>query len=726
MDLARNPLLAQEALENNEQWSDFLDDPGTAFTHPRRNKLRLSDLFIYPDLTRRSVDPVINKKDRRVDGRDLVQFIASKQTVVLTGPSDSGKTSLAKRLYVDLRQSCGSVPVLLLGRQLHKLKKDAFLKLFMQAFGEQYAPGQADRYKQLDPSRRLVIVDDFEQARLSPKARIAFIDAVTRFASSVLIFADDLFMIDRLSNSAENRKDGLGDFEHCAIREFGYRLRGALIERWHGIGYEMVEPPPDIEHRIVATEKFVDTVLGKNLLPAVPLMVLMILQTAEAATNPGAGLGAYGYLYEMLISGALHKASTSVADVDTKYAYLAHLAYAVYRSDTVVGLSRETVEEISEDYFSRYRIRFSVDAMLADLEKIDIFHSMDGWYSFKYKYIYCYFVARYFRDCAPDEPRTGKEIRAMVSRLHVEDYANVLVFYLYLTRDLDVIRRLLEVSRQVYAKHGPCDFDADVSFVNTLYTKHEMLRLPSGDPAEHRDEERARLDRLAENEELEKLDAREASYSEDFDDLLKLNFSLKALHVMGQVLRNFPGSLQAGVKADLAEESYLLGLRTLKAILTIARDNVPELRLYFGRLFREHRRATTASDLGRAADEAVIMTTLNVAFGMTKRVSHAVGLYELKGTLSDVLERLGGTVAARMIDASVKLDHFPSVPMDEIKELERRTRNNHFTRRILGDLVINHMYLFKVNYKVRQEVGELLEIEGTAAKFIANPSKIVK
>ena len=335
--LARNPLLAQDALENNEQWSDWLDDPGTKFTHPRRAKLRLSDLYIYPDLTRRSVDPVVKKNDRRVDGRDLAEFIASTRTVVLTGPSDSGKTSLAKRLYVDLRQRCGSVPILILGRQLHKLKKDAFLKLFVQAFGEQYVPSQADRYKQLDFARRAIIIDDFEQARLTPKARIAFIAAARRFAGTVLIFADDLFMIHRLSHRAEDRNDGLGDFEHCVIREFGYRLRGALIERWHGLGYEMVEPPPDIEHRIAATEKFVDTVLGKNLLPAVPLMVLMILQTAEAATNPGAGLGAYGYLYEMLITRALHKASTSVADVDTKYAYLAHLAYAVYRSDAMAG-----------------------------------------------------------------------------------------------------------------------------------------------------------------------------------------------------------------------------------------------------------------------------------------------------------------------------------------------------------------------------------------------------
>ena len=406
---ARNPLLAQQALENNEQWAEFLDDPGTAFTHPRRDELRLSDLFVYPDLNRRSADPVIGKKDRRVDSRDVLDFLAAQRKVVLTGPSDSGKTTLAKRLYTELRQRMGSVPILVEGKTLHKVKTEDFLKVLVQAFGDQYTPSQSARYKQLDRAHRLVMVDDFEEAKLSRRARTAFIRTVTQFAGSVFIFADDLFIIDRLSQSAADRDDGLAEFEHCVIREFGYRLRGTLIERWHGIGYEIVEPPADFDYQVIATEKLVDNLLGKNLLPSVPLMVLMILQTAEAAASPGTGSGAYGYLYEVLITCALAKGSKTVADLDTKYTYLAHLAYAVYRSNAATGFSREAVEQVSEDYFSRYRIRFAVREMLAHLERIHILVNVGECYSFRYKYIYCYFVARYFRDCAPGDPSsTGR------------------------------------------------------------------------------------------------------------------------------------------------------------------------------------------------------------------------------------------------------------------------------------------------------------------------------
>ena len=137
---ARNPLLAQQAFDNNDRWSELLDDPGIAFTHPRSSKLRLSDLFVYPDLTRRSVDSVVAKKDRRVLGNEVAALVSSRQRVIFTGPGDSGKTSLAKRLYMALKQREGTVPILVKGQRLHKVRNNDFSSVFVDVFEEQYSP----------------------------------------------------------------------------------------------------------------------------------------------------------------------------------------------------------------------------------------------------------------------------------------------------------------------------------------------------------------------------------------------------------------------------------------------------------------------------------------------------------------------------------------------------------------------------------------------------------
>ena len=326
------------------------------------------------------------------------------------------------------------MPVLLDGAKLRRAPKGGFLKTVVEAFGIQYSPKQAVRYKQLEPSQRTLIVDDFELARLSRQAQKELVDAMTRFAGSVLVFADDLFMIEQLAHGKGNRNVQLGAFEHCEIKEFGYRMRGALIERWHSFGYEIAELPSNFDHQISTTESLVDTLLGKNLLPSFPITILTILQTAEAGASPGTASGSYGYLYEALITSALAKARGRVADIDTKYTYIAHLAHAFYRAGATSELSREDIDQISSDYFSEFRIKFSVDEMLFELERALILTTIGGNSVFKYKYVYCYFVARYFRDNVANSSELRAELERLSSRLHVADYANILVFYLYLTK----------------------------------------------------------------------------------------------------------------------------------------------------------------------------------------------------------------------------------------------------------------------------------------------------
>src|SRR5262249_35988902 len=59
---------------------------------------------------------------------------------------------------------------------------------------------------------------------------------------------------------------------------------------------------------------------------------------------------------------------------------------------------------------------------------------------------------------------------------------------------------------------------------------------------------------------------KEFAYSEELSDAEKFHIAYKHLELLGQVLRNFPGSLPGPEKLAILESTYLLGLRLLTVL----------------------------------------------------------------------------------------------------------------------------------------------------------------
>ena len=599
---ARNPLLGQYSFDISAEFLKFLTDPGIAFSHPRKQDLLLTDLFIYPDLIRRSWLPNRDEDtNKRVKSNDVLDFIIDHTNVVILGATASGKTSLAKTLYLDLKRRKGVVPVMLRGGDLRGSKGDDILKICTSAFAEQYGVANtSSRYGQLERAQRIILVDDFDEARMTARAKQEFVTATTGFAGSVVVIADEVFTVQLLSTKGSNPEGPFDKFTLCSIREFGHALRGTLIEKWHRLGHELTEPETNLSYAVSSSERTLNTLIGKNLVPSYPFTVLTLLQTMEAAVIPTTASGSYGYLYEALITEALSRASNRAATIDTKYTYLSRLAYALYDSNAR-RYSRKEVDEITVEHLEKFRIRFDVEQMLKELQMARILDASNGFYYFKYRYIYCYFVARHLRDNAAGSSAqdTRNILYGMADRIYFEDHASILSLYLYLTRDSDLIEHLLVCARRIYSDQAPCDFDADVDFVNRLYYETAPLVLPDGDHTIHRELERESLDTADDLGEAERDETRELTYQNDLNDLLKINFAFKTLNVLGQVLRNFPGSLERDLKRAIASECYLLGLRTLKAVLRIARTNLAELRNYYANLIQGHRSIIGVAELAK-------------------------------------------------------------------------------------------------------------------------------
>jgi hypothetical protein len=373
------------------------------------------------------------------------------------------------------------------------------------------------------------------------------------------------------------------------------------------------------------------------------------------------------------------------------------------------------MQRVVEEYRREYDISLNADELLKEFDKAGLLVDSNGNFAFRYRYAYYYFVARYIRDAMRSPDRRDEfesKLQDMADRVYYDEYMNILMFVVYLTKDEDLINYVVRKADQIYAESEPCNFESHIEFVNKLYTERPKLILPSGSYEEARERQREGMDE-AEDGEVDSTDpeGKNVTYSESLADIIKLNISFKTLQLMGQILRNFPGSLEKDVKLRLTRSCYLLGLRSFRAIMAIAETNLEDFRKYVAEIIKEYKPIVSNEELARTADEAILWLTRRCAFAVMKRISYSVGLEILAETYKRVLESAELPVAFGLIDLTVKLDHFKAFPHDEVEEAWTEARKNYYLQMVIRDLVGYHLYLVPLDDRTKQSVCQLLDIK---------------
>jgi hypothetical protein len=366
LDTQKSLLL--KTFPNTTEYSKYLEDPGTIFTHPAKDVLSLDDIFVYPDLIIRPshnvrtglIDPKI------VQGKDIQQLLTEGENLVLIGAERAGKTCFAKRLYRDLQQQ-GYVPLMLDASDINSTQEDSIRRMLRNSIEDQYSLSAVSRYEQLERHQKILIVDNFHIPKLTTRNRNSFIEYVERAFGKVILIAGDVLNFEELARR-DNESSSLLTFQHCEFRDFGYHLRGELIEKWFELGSEYWSGEDnEIEFKVSQAEKLVDILLGKNVVPSQPFYILALLQVYESQVNLNTTSGAHGYYFDSLITAALTP-KVKRYSMDTYRMILNLLAYRMFetkgRRDR--ALTEDEFREVVDYYHAHYRIK--VDA--TELAKI--------------------------------------------------------------------------------------------------------------------------------------------------------------------------------------------------------------------------------------------------------------------------------------------------------------------------------------------------------------------
>jgi hypothetical protein len=702
----RNPAITNYLFGNNKAFEASLERLEVSFAHPSKPEPTLDDLFVYPDL---QINNPLEKKSRFVQSDRVLSFVVEQRFLNIAASAMAGKTTLAKKLYRDLRDRHKLLPLLVAGEDVSGKPQSAVGQVRDKAFRDQYEATNLEAFRQLPPSRKVLIVDNWQASGLNAAGKRAFLAAAAREFCIVVTLGAEQSWFEEVIGAAENVE--ASEFQHCVLREFGYQLRGQLVKKWHALGQDFALEEDEVAHRVSASENMLNSVIGKGLFPSYPFFVLYTLSASATQKQSAVMHGSYGHVYEAFLTSRLSNVSKKVTDIGTKISYLAMLAKELFDSGRV-DLSAGEVARVHERFEKQYALRIPREEILKQLKTARILEESSGNIGFIHKYCYYYFVAKYFQKVLADNP-TDQEAKAklkeMADMVHDEDYMNILIFYIYLTEDRQLIEYFIERSKAVYAEYPPCDLNEDVDFVAALLQPRK-LSLNTGNVNKNREEFLSQKDRAMEEESETEKNKTRVRYSTIVDESVKLDFAFHAIQVMGQVLRNFPGDLKADLKAQLTEECYQLGLRTIKSFITLIQTNANEIKSSIENLMMFHR-GKSEDIAAREADHALAYLTEAGIFVMIKRVSAAVGLEDLNETYTTVRENFGEShVPSRLIYLAIQLDHFPKLPIADIEALKELIQGI-VPHNILLLLVNDRLHLFPVDYRDRQRIAGLLDIQ---------------
>lgn len=693
-----------------------LNSAGANFTHRRKAQLSLPDIFVWPSIREASAEGLPTS----TGGAELSEISAERlvadyesfsEIIVIRGGEQSGKTALAKTLTIGLARR-GVYPILIAASNVSSWRTRSLNDRLDATIDSMYGKSRRDDFRQLPAENKVLIIDDFDLSQVT-KGYFDGLRALRAHFGKIILMLDSYPGLEVALNEFL-RDECFVDAEIFDIASAGAASRLKLIEKWISIG----DPDLDIDGaKVVAAKlsKVVDETLGRNLIPAVPVFILIILQRAELAQDLDTVVksGSQGFLYEALIIQAI---STKVraANVVTCLSYLSAFAQELMRSGAD-HMAQVKFDSFHVKHCDRYALDLPVAKLQDQLIDAGVLEDRAGLVAFKYPFHNYYFTARALSQIDSWlllEP----EVDGLIASIHTERNANILLFLAHIKRNVQIAEKLIGKAEEMFKSFERSD----------LFGKNPILDQFSATTVRAILREGARDQQLAENErdlltaeqsQQELTSMAEARLKSRLNDALAMNGAFKTLQVLGQILRNHAGEIERQEKLRMATACTELGFRVLSFMVSTVAQSGQEIIEFRAAQIRAEKPQLNEAEVAEQMENYLPIFASNLCVGTLIKIANAVGSEDLAPTLDDAL---GGSSTGRLLRIITKLEHFSDFPKKQLLDFhDDELRGAGFLpNNVLRRFIVRRLYLYPSREELRRDVLEKFKIRALPFKFL--------
>ncbi|MFT9817787.1 metallophosphoesterase [Lysinibacillus sp. NPDC056185] len=714
-------------LSINSEFEDFLTESAIPLSHPRKDKVNLNDLFVFPDLEE-MIYHEENEKQELIETIDIPELISNdtESTLLISGEKDSGKTTLSK-IIMQYKLGEGYYPLLINSEVINPTLAHNIEKLIEKSIGEVYSLNDLDIYLQLNTTERILIIEDWHKCVLNDDTKVKFFKRLSQFFSQIIIFADsETPLSPKLVLNVT--KEGIR-IRRFKVLEFGYQKQEELIEKWVLLGQHETIDRAKLLKEIDIKKHGMAPILRNGFVPKYPLYMLMILSSMESRQPHNLEKSSNGYYFEILIKDSLVNLEIEFNETEKLYQYLTDFAYylSIHPDNKITLNEWRGFHENHLEHYDMNPDQIPFNPIRNKLINEKVIRFKESCFEFYYPYVFYFFTAQYFaRNLHKVEIKEA--LIDITSNLHVTQNANIIMFLTHLSKEAVIKECVLNAAKDLLNTLPPSKLEDEIQFINNLCTKIIIPKVNADlDAVANRknvNKSKDDFEKISKRSEGENL-PNESHFLEDVEDdevkqkvieeVNTANKSFKMLEVIGQILRNYYGSMDREEKIALSTEHYQLGLRLNHWLITQI-EEIADMLIEHISDFLSKKNSITQDKSTAFAQQFVYTLASIITHNNLWKIAITAGTEDLDRTFTRIEEKIP-TVAVSLINLIIKIEYYKDFPYKELELFVNKNKNNIIVMQIIREVVKRYIYLNDISLSDKQKLCTITGLK-ISSKFL--------